>query len=1226
MRILSVKFKNLNSLKGEHKIDFNSAPFSESGLFAITGPTGAGKTTILDAITVALYGRVHRHNRDVSEIMSRHTGECYAEVEFEAKNKVYRAKWSIRKAGGKADGNMQGERMELAVLGDEDFVMIGEHTATGIKKQIEALCGLDYAQFLRSVILCQGDFTQFLKSNDRDRSFLLENITGTEIYSEISVFVFNKQKDEREKLTALEQKLGDVKLLNSEEKAAYEAQLAELLCRENDFKAQQKLTSEYIAWIENIARLNSRRTVLLTELELHQTNQEARKADFEKLQWHNAALRFKPQYDALKALLEEEGQIQDKIKDQQVQLPWAAERLNSAVTQLNTATTTLKLAEKNLEKLSPVIDEVFKRDEALNSLNNTFETAQAELNAVQREIVDLNTRKEAYESRMRHLNAGLEMSQNYLALNEADTNLDKQYLVFDQLAGNLNETSAALEIAERDLLRTENLIRKGTDELANGAKVLTQTKLQQEELARSVGSLEAQESEARNGKSLDFLETEAAALPAIISNYQQQFDTAIAIGKIRKDYQDLQSSKTNVAMLAASAHEKLAKLITETEAARNLLQLSEKLVDAEQRYQNYEADRLRLQEGEPCALCGSLHHPFASGEHQHKLSDARKQLEKYKQLVGQLEEAVLTSRLEVQRITLNQENTETAIKEKINQGKELKAKFELLNQSLAEPMDIKDPEGISVVITETRLRWEALKLKLQTIRQLRDQMVLAQKQLDQSKDKASKLEQSVAVIQENVKGNTEHLERINTATQDLQNRRALAIANIQALLLPYGLVFDGTGLHELAGTLKLRSERYQDAANKLKSFQEELAELKKNLDPLVFGLDEKSKALAKAEENAGRLSVQLSGLRTERSALFGDRNPATERNRLAAEIKHLNDFKEEALRLNQEALNAHNAAVLTLHQLEEHLQNLKLKLQKLQLALEAQLEQEGIAGVEALSGLLLPSDVALAITEDRRRLEESIATSLELIKINAADLTTETSRALTDASLEDLTVQLKETEDNLSLLNQEIGRVKGIFEADAQLIIQHEVITGKIRLQQQDFTKWSNLNALIGSSDGQKFRLFAQGLTLARLTELANRHLQQLTDRYSILKSREKDLELLIEDHYQASAIRPMATLSGGESFLVSLALALGLSDLASHKVQINSLFIDEGFGTLDADTLDIAISALENLQSKGKTVGIISHVEALKERIGTQIQIQKQPGGSSKIQVQHYGVPLLLE
>jgi exonuclease SbcC len=141
-----------------------------------------------------------------------------------------------------------------------------------------------------------------------------------------------------------------------------------------------------------------------------------------------------------------------------------------------------------------------------------------------------------------------------------------------------------------------------------------------------------------------------------------------------------------------------------------------------------------------------------------------------------------------------------------------------------------------------------------------------------------------------------------------------------------------------------------------------------------------------------------------------------------------------------------------------------------------------------------------------------------------------------------------------------------------------------------------------------------------RLTELANVHLQKLSDRYRIEKSADKDLELQIIDAYQADIHRPMSTLSGGESFLVSLSLALGLSELAGRKTRIDSLFIDEGFGTLDADTLDIAMSALENLRENGKSIGIISHVEALKERIGTQIVVSKKEAGSSKIKLMSFG------
>src|SRR5215216_229928 len=159
MKILSVKFLNLNSLSGAHEIRFDKAPFTDSGLFAITGPTGAGKTTLLDAITVALYGRVHRHEKDVEETMSRHTAESYAEVEFEVKDKIYRAKWSQKRARGKIDGNLLGEKMELSEV--PTGKILGDHTLKNTKAAIVELSGLDYHQFLRSVILSQGDFTKF---------------------------------------------------------------------------------------------------------------------------------------------------------------------------------------------------------------------------------------------------------------------------------------------------------------------------------------------------------------------------------------------------------------------------------------------------------------------------------------------------------------------------------------------------------------------------------------------------------------------------------------------------------------------------------------------------------------------------------------------------------------------------------------------------------------------------------------------------------------------------------------------------------------------------------------------------------------------------------------------------------------------------------------------------------------------------------------------------------
>jgi exonuclease SbcC len=211
MKILSLRLKNINSLKGEHFIAFNQSPFADSGLFAITGPTGAGKSSILDAITLALYGWAPRFNRDSPfEIMSYHTSDCLAEVEFSVKEKVYRSKWSIHRSRGKVDGEIQQPKMELIdVVAD----VILESKKTEVINKVTEITGLDYFRFLRSVMLAQGDFAAFLKADERTRGELLEKITGTAIYTQLSRKAFEKQKEKKQRLEQLESQVDTSRLL-----------------------------------------------------------------------------------------------------------------------------------------------------------------------------------------------------------------------------------------------------------------------------------------------------------------------------------------------------------------------------------------------------------------------------------------------------------------------------------------------------------------------------------------------------------------------------------------------------------------------------------------------------------------------------------------------------------------------------------------------------------------------------------------------------------------------------------------------------------------------------------------------------------------------------------------------------------------------------------------------------------------------------------------------------
>ena len=192
---------------------------------------------------------------------------------------------------------------------------------------------------------------------------------------------------------------------------------------------------------------------------------------------------------------------------------------------------------------------------------------------------------------------------------------------------------------------------------------------------------------------------------------------------------------------------------------------------------------------------------------------------------------------------------------------------------------------------------------------------------------------------------------------------------------------------------------------------------------------------------------------------------------------------------------------------------------------------------------------------------------------------------------------------------QQLGEYRGQLQQDQQQQAAQQLLVKEIEDFRGEYDDLQYLYDLIGHSKGEKFRKFAQGLTLDNLIHLANRRLRQLHGRYQLTREESDGLNINVLDTWQADSKRDTKTLSGGESFLVSLALALGLSDLVSHKTRIESLFLDEGFGTLDAETLDLALDTLDNLNATGKTIGVISHIDAMKERISLQIKVTKKNG-----------------
>jgi len=1218
MRINGIKFLNLNSLKGEHEIRFDQAPFTESGIFAITGPTGAGKTTLLDAITVSLYGRVHRHSKDSFEIMTRHTAESYAEVEFEVGEQTYRAKWSIRRSRGKADGQLQTQKMELADASSGRIIL--EHPLQDVKDEIVKLCGLDYNQFLRSVILSQGDFTRFLKADENERSDLLEKITDTGIYSQISIAAYDSAREERNKLDGLKNRLDNVQLLGSEQREAYTRELKELSDQESLLKKADRTLREKLEWLQTLDKLEKKKHALLQDLSAAELFHAQHETRFLQLQKHLKALVHRPALAELKTIERQQQRIAIDLKEAELEHPeLKKDETNTQIT-LQEARKVTAEKESALLQMEPVFQETTKRDllivQAESQTKRTaaaHESAVQQLHATEKSQYSVNEKLKAIQER-------IELLSNWVTQHQPDAGLEKQILLFQQL---IQQLRAVRSKSDQALNAQQSHSKQKEDAallVAQGAKQLELAELQLEQTATALEQLQASFKLSLEEKTADEIEAELRSLPVLINTSEQQLKLAALHEQFRQEQLSLNNSLLKLQKEDAEAQQLLIKLNQEHQEGSLQLNHLQQIYELEVKAQKYDADRLQLQPEKPCPLCGAVHHPFVEGQYKSRVSETEERRNQ-EQVTLQL----IKTKLDAQSIvinTLNHQLQEGARQLSLSEHSlaETEAEFNRNNEKLPKPLDILKPEIIKAVIHRKLSQETALKTQLQMVRHAHEEIVKLQNILNQQKERLAaernKKEQAQLMISFADKQIQAEIQELSA----IENELKLMTDQVMLLLQPSGISYDQHQEETIIKTLTDRFQQYQHSDQEFKQLQLDLRQQETELSNLSTLLVDKKAIFEQSEQQLAAENALWEKLKAERVELFGIKDPSTEKHLLSTELKVSREkteelqvqlqHKQERARIVEDRQKTLNTSFLTTKTLfDTHLQKLTHKL-----------IEQGMSSLSELEQHYLPDEEAIAAEKLQQESAQRIISGKNMLSATETELQAEKTKAMTDETKGVLQPQLEAMDEALATLQQQKGKIGQVLSIDNQLKQQHQEVAIQIEGQQKEYDRFQQLSALIGSADGKKFSRFAQGLTLARLTELANRHLLRLSDRYTILKSPEKDLDIQIVDGYQADVVRPMSTLSGGESFLVSLALALGLSDLASRKVQINSLFIDEGFGTLDAETLDVAITALENLQAAGKNIGIISHVEALKERIGTQIQLTKLPGGSSKISLFNYG------
>ena len=432
---------------------------------------------------------------------------------------------------------------------------------------------------------------------------------------------------------------------------------------------------------------------------------------------------------------------------------------------------------------------------------------------------------------------------------------------------------------------------------------------------------------------------------------------------------------------------------------------------------------------------------------------------------------------------------------------------------------------------------------------------------------------------------------------------------------PYGMTSCEDGqIEAMVADLAARQTAWKNNKATRRTLQEQQRQATADRQTARALLDKLTKELADAAEEEKVMSSHLVHLLGERRALYGEKDPDKEEQRLAEQLT-ATEKKRDALR--QTVVHSEkklHALVEQRHRLAVAMQERQVLLAKQQTVFHHVLAEAGFAGEEVFVAARLASDERQRLILLRDSLVRQQTQLHSRMRDQQKALELEKKKKVTDETSEQVLESLKQQEQDVAGVQQAVGSLEKQLVDDADLRLHLQERLTSLQKAQKECERWDMLHGLIGSADGKKFRNFAQGLTFEVMVNHANRQLAKMSDRYILIRDELQPLELSVIDSYQAGEIRSTKNLSGGESFIVSLALALGLSRMSSRNVRVDSLFLDEGFGTLDEEALETALESLVSLQQDGKLIGIISHVAALKERVTTQIQLHAGADGRSTI------------
>ena len=1145
MKILNIYFKNINSLEGESRIHFDQSPIADGGVFAITGPNGSGKSSVLDVITLGLYGETFRFDRPADHVMTKSTAESLAEVEFSLGDDKFRSSWHVKREGGDSTAELLAPEMKLIQLNGSEQVL--EDSTQKVRDKMAELTGMDFHKFSKSMVLAQGDFAAFLNALDSERMDILEKISGTDIYEEYKKQAEEKNAVAQTRMQQLEQDLNAIPVMDDATKEASEHDLAdfnEQLINLNDERAgvDQQLTQ-----VQKMVDLEHQ-IEMLADKQQQLTNQfDENQKSLEQIDASQEVMGFQQDITTLDNKVEE-TQINKKTLDSyQNELKMLQKQLNSNGFDQNSVVPDKTFAEQktSIDRLKLSVSEL--------KFNLPKETAL---------LQSFNQQVEAKKS-------DLDASTTWLQEHTVDESLLENFPETVKLSKLKTELA---ELTEKQKTYTK-WSKNTTEGLKNNKETILALREKNSYLKTQIETNEKSLESMAEGHSLYDLQEMKVEQQERIDNFVELMDLANVNAKLGKKglFSLFTRSKTEHKE-ESELKEKADRLQMETGREQNIAKILEQAVSNELLLQKMQSDRVHLVDGKPCPLCGALEHPYS----------------KHEPAAANSKQALLDQQSKVKALIASAESLSKQI---------------VLAQKQAEKDDQKENK-----LEAVRSQWNALanRLNIASIELDIDNLSLMKDLLKTEKTelinlsnlvkKYAKKQDSIASAKASIETNESALIRLTKETADLetewnsrppesidlekahakcQTEEQVLSEKVANQLNKLGEKMPGKNKEDgLLERLNARKQEYKSKASQQKSLADEIKSLEQKVLTCSSSIDQINKDIQ-------RYSGQV-----QQEEMAGLHLSLVEKQKLIAE--------KETLFSQQEA-----------------------ELAVLKQSLSDKIKETGQSDLTAVRETISLIQRQPELQQEQSHTTQNLADLQNKLDQANSQLELEQAQEQPENSEEELLTQQRSIKQKLDITKQEINSLQSKLSKQNSLQEKHDQILTRLDSQRVKLEACQSEIKLITDENGLHFRRKVQQIMADKLLSQANQILEKLSGRYYVRKvESEHGLALEIEDTKQHNVRRLPKTLSGGESFIVSLALALGLAEMAHNGHAVDSLFLDEGFGNLDAESLYLAMTTLEGLKTHGKVVGIISHVEGVRKRIKTQIEMIKKPNGLSALKI----------